>query len=210
MGSHIPLKPSYLQLISSRFMSRLCWLCGSREFCVLCCSLSSAVGWGVVAGTTGCMMLTELIVFENWVLRIQWLEHHYSVTPQDLTMMSTSYILCFSPPLFLSCFPHSVFMSSPTFASFYFSLTSHFVFFSTPPDHSPQTVETCVWWIGREPQQHKCCHVYTETLREVSYCVQQLHSTRYCYSRARGTVGLRLQRVNSPTSASYNLTMVYS
>lgn len=104
MGSHIPLKPSYLQLISSRFMSRLCWLCGRREFCVLCCSLSSAMGWGVVAGTTGCMMLTELIVLENWVLRIQWLEHHYSVTPQDLTMMSTSYILycLFFLPLYSS------------------------------------------------------------------------------------------------------------
>lgn len=56
------------------------------------------------------------------------------------------------------------------------------------PDHRPQTVEACVWWIGREPQQHKRCHVYTETLREVSYRALHLDMTHYCYSCTHGTV----------------------
>lgn len=50
------------------------------------------------------------------------------------------------------------------------------------PDHGPQTVEARIWWIGREPQQHKCRHVYAETLREVSYHVWQLHATHYAYT----------------------------
>lgn len=36
-------------------------------------------------------------------------------------------------------------------------------------------MEARIWWIGRQPQQHKCRHVYAETLREVSDCVQQLY-----------------------------------
>lgn len=36
IGAHILLKRSYLQLIISRFMLSLCWLCGSRHSFVFC------------------------------------------------------------------------------------------------------------------------------------------------------------------------------
>lgn len=103
-------------------------------------------------------------------------------------MMSTSHVFLFhilsSPHVFLI-------FSPPTFA--FISLSSVSFPLCLIPlclllDHSPQTVEACVWWIGWEPQQYKRSHVYAQTLREVSYYVWHLHMTRYCYACTHGTV----------------------
>lgn len=92
-------------------------------------------------------------------------------------MMSTT---CVSP--FVSCYS-LLCVSFFLLILFQFPLPSSHVFFPlSPADHGSQTVEACVWWTGREPQQHKRCHVYTETLREVSYRLRRPRTTRYCWA----------------------------
>lgn len=104
-------------------------------------------------------------MFENWVLRIRkWNIMSHSL-PTTYNLTSAAFVFAFLQPSWIWTFTEfnssssSMSPSSPVFLS----------------DHSPPTVETCIWWIRRKPQQHKCSHVYAQTLREVRYDVNWLH-----------------------------------
>lgn len=130
-----------------------------------------------------------------WCYCVWELSVEDSVTGAWLLSSSKRLQIVANPFNFLVFPPHPPFFST-LFLSFFFpqfplSLFLHHLTLSrcpSRPDHRPQTVEACVWWIRREPQQHKRCHVYTETLREVSYRAPHLEMTHYCYSCTRGTV----------------------
>lgn len=80
-------------------------------------------------------------------------------------------------------FMHEIYLFIPWPLTCFLSILSHPIL-----DHSAQTVEACVWWTRREPQQHQRRHVHTETLREVSYRSAHSDKTQYCYSCTHGRV----------------------
>lgn len=113
----------------------------------------------------------------------------YSTFPLEYYVLCLLYVFFFLPAHIFSIWLFIFFGKS------FVSSSSRFVFSFVPTDHSSQTVETCVWWIGREPQQHKCCHVYAETLREVSY---RLHTTPYYPPCSRPTLHISASEQTRP------------
>lgn len=186
-GARILWKPSYLQLIISHFMSWLCWLRSSRYFffvCVLCCSPS------VIPICYGIRVCSR----NNWLHDVNRAYYVRELSVED-SITGTWWLISSPRPwndvnhlcflLFYLFFVLLVlFLSFSSLVSF---CLITLVFSSPPPDHSPKTMETCIWWIGRQPQQHKCRHMHTETLREVSYYSEQLCMT-HCYARTCGRV----------------------
>lgn len=116
----------------------------------------------------------------------------YSTFPLEYYVLCLLYVFFFLPAHIFSIWLFIFFGKS------FGSSSSRFVFSFVPTDHSSQTVETCVWWIGREPQQHKCCHVYAETLREVSYRLQPLHTTLYYPPRSHRTLRISASEQTRP------------
>lgn len=160
-----------------------------------CCQLSSVLKWGVVAAgcflcvrgssITGTSLLSNSTIPQNDVSHLQYI---------------SSGVLCFLSFACLFFLPAHIFSIwlFIFFGKIFGSSSSRFVFSFVPTDHSSQTVETCVWWIGREPQQHKCCHVYAETLREVSYRLQPLHTTPYYPPSSRRTLHISASEQTRP------------
>lgn len=145
MGAHISLKPSYLQLIISSFMSRLFQLFSS---CVLepviCCEMR------------GYTRNNRLYNVNRTYCVIKWnsqdsitgiLLNNFPQPQNDVKDFEFSSLFVFFLVLFI---PFMVFQF-PTLSfdlfchpSFHFVLTFYSVFPYISTDHSPQTVETCV------------------------------------------------------------------
>lgn len=112
------------------------------------------------------------------------------------------FIFLFLKSVFLSYFsnfPRSTFVLLSSSLFLFLSLSYYSSVFSIPPDHGAQTVEARIWRIGREPEQHKCRHVYTKTLRAVSYHARRLYMTLDCYACTCGTVCIAPEWIKTPS-----------